>query len=308
MKSAGGPGERSVPVISAGPTGGMAAAGGAQDAEAATVGNVVFDPHRATIGFIYRIEDAARSSRIDSALRADIQGRLTELIDSQMVAGSGATANVSGFLTSLTNPTAPTAVATFATHAGLAAGLIDGLHAMTEKDVRFLLSEDSVQTLGGLYATNDDSVDLLNKLQMRSGGVRARSLPPAPASNITRGIAAWTGTMMNSCLYAFDGGVMAVTDPYSRAGQGEVRVFIHALFDFQVLRAAAYSVVELSRRAPDRQPHARAGDDARNHPLMAWWPFRRRIEKRSENFVQALLGAGGAALHLAPPRAASQRL
>ncbi|MCY4120926.1 MAG: hypothetical protein OXG72_08410 [Acidobacteria bacterium] len=244
VRNAGGPGERSIPVITAGPSGGMAAAGGAQDAQAFTVANSNFEPHRATIGYIYRIEDAARSGRMDPAFRADISMRLVELTDNQVLNGSGASGQVSGFLAALTDPDNPTNTITFAIGAGLAGERIDGLHAMTETDVRFLLSEDTVKKLAKTYATNDDSVDLLSTLRRRSGGVRACSLLPAPASNITRGLAAKTGTMRNASMMFFDGGVHAVTDTATRAGRGEIRVFLHALFDFKIHRSAAFDIVE----------------------------------------------------------------
>ena len=113
------------------------AAGARQDATAAafTVSSVT--PKRISARLAIRIEDiAAAGTNLESALRENLSLVLSDQLDRQGLNGAGSGSDLNGIFQALTDPTVtPTDIATFDAFASVHAGGIDGLWALTLRDV-----------------------------------------------------------------------------------------------------------------------------------------------------------------------------
>ena len=120
---------------------------------------------------------------MEEALRADLQGAMTEAADAQIIAGNGTAPSVSGFGSALTAPENPSAVADFAAYASTRAKQVDGRYAQSEDDVKILVGAATYQHAGGSlsvrfrgigsipsYAKSESACPCCRK--QHSGGIR----------------------------------------------------------------------------------------------------------------------------------------
>ena len=228
------------PVMTAGASGGMKAAGVAQDAEAATfVGNTI-EPTRATARYLYRVEDAAKFGDLESILREDLREVLGNLMDAQIVAGDGAGANLDGFIENADDAGVqnPAAKATLADFDSAFANGIDGVYANDAMGVRILTGIETERFLGTNRVATGEQQTFKSALSVGGAGMmRASKRVAAPAANIQkayrfrpaefRGIApVWEGLQL-------------VRDPYSGAAKGEVALTVLMLFGYKEIRGSA---------------------------------------------------------------------
>ena len=236
-------GEANFPVLSTGATGTQAAKDAAQDAEAATFTTTVLEPRRLTARYLFAVEDAARLRGMEDALRADLAGALGEAMDSQVIAGDGVAPNVSGFLTKLAAPTnATTTLPTFAIFAGAVAGGVDGRYAANLREVRSLVGAETYGFAASLFV--NDPAALADYLIARSGGFVASALIPDPvASGATEGTQEaiiFRERGLGSAVAPVWAGFELLRDPWTNAAQGQVSITAVALWNFAILRDAAY--------------------------------------------------------------------
>ena len=182
-----GVGQHSFPIITDGQTADLKAAGAEHDATAATIGASVLEPRRLTARYLIRVEDIAKLTGYEEALRQDLNGAMGERLDHFVLNGDDATApQWSGFFDALTDPTAPNAKSTYADFLAAYGGGVDGRYATMLTEVKLLVG---AQTYGlAASVTNAGSgATAVQYAQDSTGGLRGSALVPDPASNIPAG-------------------------------------------------------------------------------------------------------------------------
>ena len=239
-----GTGDAGYPVLSTSVTGG-AVAKSAQAVETAAGFTVTMaQPRRISGAFRFTIEDAARLSGMEEALRADIASVLSDELDDQAVNGSGSgDGTVNGLLAILDNPAAPAASAeTFARYVAAAASHVDGLFAADLGGIRQLVGVATYGHMAGEFRSNNDSMTAEAFLMNRTGGVRTSRRIAAAASNIQQAIVRRSNPAGDRvAVMPVWNGMQLIRDPYTSAGKGEVVVTaIMLVGDVIVLRSGAF--------------------------------------------------------------------
>ena len=176
-------GSANYPVLSSGVAPANAEGSGAANQTKATITANVLEPTRLSAEYLVRVEDLHRLRMMEDALRADLQGAMTEAMDAQIVAGDGTAPNVSGFNSALTAATDPTSEADFAAYASARAKLVDGRYAASEDDVRVLVGAATYAHAAELYQSGSGTSALSRLMPRVSPHI------PAATSNIQAAIA-----------------------------------------------------------------------------------------------------------------------
>ena len=224
------------PILSAGHTPAMTAAGTAHDATAATFATVTAEPKRLTGRYLVRIEDMAKFAQLEVSLRNDLRLAMTNAMDSQVLNGTSDTApNINGFLNQLTAPTpAPSAVLTFGDMLAAHVSAVDGLYATTLQECRMIIGPATYGVAAQKFTSRGD-VASSDYLLARSGGLRSTALIPEPDSTNKRqhGIVHGVGGV-NRAFAPVWSGIQLIKDPYTGAASGTVSITAHMLWDFVI--------------------------------------------------------------------------
>lgn len=247
-----GAGEVSHLVLSAGVSPEQKAEGAGKDAEAATIAATVLEPTRLTAGYLFRVEDMARSRGLEPALRADLAAAMRSRMDYYVLRGDGDAPEPSGFLDdtsgSLAAPTdTQAALPTFAETVGFAADAIDGLYAPMMSDVHTLMGPSAYAVAAKTFTPNGD-ISAATYLSRQAGGLRSTAHMPAPADvsgkDYEQAVIARRGVGRNAVAAVWEG-LELIRDPYSGAAKGQVALRAIALWDFAILRAAAFKRIRV---------------------------------------------------------------
>ena len=228
-------GSSNFPVLSAGISPANAASGAAADQTAAVLTANVLDPTRLTAEYLIRYEDVNKFRMMEEALRADLQGAMTEAADAQIIAGDGTSPNVSGFGNALTAPDNPSDVADFAAYASTRAKLVDGRYAQSEDDVKVLVGAASYSHAAGIYQTGS-GVSALSRLMPK-----VSPHVPAAESNIQ---AAYACRSMNRAVAPMWPSVALIRDSVSGSAKGEIKIVAIAMWNFAILDASGYAALK----------------------------------------------------------------
>ena len=230
-------GETLYPILSAGHTPAMTAAGTAHDATAATFATVTAEPKRLTGRYLVRIEDMAKFAQLEVSLRNDLRLAMTNSMDNQVLNGTSDTApNVNGFLNRLSAPTpAPSAVLTFGDMLAAHVSAVDGLYATTLQECRMVIGPATYGVAAQTFNASRGDVASSDYLLARSGGLRSTALIPEPDSTNKRqhGIVHGVGGV-NRAYAPVWSGIQMIKDPYTDAASGEVSITAHMLWDFVI--------------------------------------------------------------------------
>ena len=235
-----GMGEQSYIVLSGGVNPEVKAAGAGKDSEKATLSAVTLTPRRLTAAYTLRVEDIAKVPGFENGLRRDLADAIGAELDDQTI---NSASNPTGFFAALSDPSKPSKVADFGAYAQAGASGVDGKHANSLGEVRMLVGPQTYSHAGGLVASGTAQTAAAH-LQEVTGGFQASDHVPAmdATSKTQQAILYRSGAMADAdSLVALWEGLEIIRDPYSGASQGEVRITAISLFDFAVLRAAAYS-------------------------------------------------------------------
>ena len=202
-------------------------------------------PTRLQRSYLFRREDQAVLSGLEEALRADLSGAVSDLLDQQVIAGDGTTgAQFDGFLATSANGgladrgDTPARV-TFALAAGEAARGIDGKYAGGLGECAVVIGDDTARDLASKFQTNDSDSALayMGRTTMRT---MASANIPAIAATFQEGILARMGAAgMNSVCPVWDG-MFAIRDEISGRKTGQISITIGMLCGFDILRADGY--------------------------------------------------------------------
>ena len=224
-------------------------------AVAMTFNDANLKPKRLTGRYEYTHEAAATVADLEAALRRDLADAIASAMSNAIINGaavdpndSATAANVEGFVSKLTAPTAPAAEATYADNAGSHAGLVDGLHTSREGEVSSVIGVASYTHAAGVYQSGSGESGSEAPMR-RSMSCMASSYTPAAVSNVQNGnvyLAAGPnggGVMRGDSVAAMWPTLEVVRDIYSQASQGVVLTWV-TLWDAAVaFRSAAYSRV-----------------------------------------------------------------
>ena len=231
------------PVLTAGTDAVQRSGGQRVDATAATFEASAIEPVRLTARYLFRLEDLSKLRGMEDSLRADLRGAIGDQMDAQIIAGDGTAPNVSGLANgALTAPVDPSNVFTWSDAVRAVASQVDGKYAATPAQVRTLVDPALYPELAvSLHATASVSA-AARYIEQISGGVRVSSNLPAPASDIATALISKTA-QVGSVAPVWEG-LSLIRDPYTEAATGRVSLTAVALWNFQVVRSAAYSLVK----------------------------------------------------------------
>lgn len=242
-----GVGQRNYPVMTAGVTAEMKAAGAAVDADAATYTVTVINPSRLTARYVFRVEDLAVVAGLEASLREDLRMAMSDQLDVQILSGDGTSPNLGGLFDDdgLAAPSEPAAEADVNAYIDLATGQVDGINAYNTSDVRFLIGPATLRHSAKKFIAGTDTT-AYDKLRSLSGGVRVSARVPAVTSKKQELLA----TRMNGVAVApMWPALTLVRDIYSGAAKGEVALTAIALYGFKVVRANGYTRLKIQVEA-----------------------------------------------------------
>ena len=228
-------GAANYPVLSAGVSPANAEGSAAADQTAATLTANTLDPMRLTAEYLIRYEDVNKFRMMEEALRADLQGAMTEAADAQIIAGDGTSPNVSGFGNALTAPDNPSDVADFAAYASTRAKQVDGRYAQSEDGVKVLVGAATYRHAAALYQSGS-GVSALSRLMPK-----VSPHVPAAESNIQ---AAYACRSMNRAVAPMWPSISLIRDSVSGSAKGEIRIVAIAMWNFQILDASGYAALK----------------------------------------------------------------
>lgn len=230
-------------LISAGPAADAKAKDGAADETAGAFTSKALTPVRLTAAYQFRVEEIAEHSMMEAALRRDLSAKLSEALDTKVIAGNGTAPNPTGII-NLSDPGDDSNVINYATAKAMAAGNVDGIYSADLMDVKALVGAKTFEKLNEITPTNDDSRDALSWWLANTGGVRVNADIPAPASNLQRAVIAKTGARISAYCPTWEG-VRFITDIYTGAGEGQVTITALALFNFSVVDVSSFVLRDL---------------------------------------------------------------
>lgn len=249
-------GQRRYPVMVDGTTAAMQARGAEPFAGAAKFSVVDAQPHRLTGRYVLDLEGIAEmGGMLESTLRADLRAEMGFQLDSQILAGTGAAANVSGIFQELAiiNPPGTakgkdSAQLTWANGRQIATDGVDGRFARSEGDIRLLIGGETYTKLRSLYRTADSEVDGIAALRALGTTVRRSFLIPgtdawkatdqiegtgsAAANSTKRHQRAIAASEARAAVAPVWQGITMIRDPYTNAGKAQIVLTAHMLFDF----------------------------------------------------------------------------
>lgn len=230
-------GESKWVVISDGPTAAEKSPGAATDATAVTHSVTTFTPKRVTSRVVMRDEDALRNPGWEMALQDDLSASVSHGIDEETLK------DVVGALTATDDSTTISA-------SGMAAkvsGLVDGVYAGEESDIRVLLGLDSFGVLAGKIYTNTavTGVDVLRRLRVAFRVVPVGIVAAKDSDNKQTMPVRLGARELDAAAPIWSAGRL-VRDPYSKSDAAEVGLTMHAFYGgCSILRAGGFSLETL---------------------------------------------------------------
>ena len=240
-------GVRTWPTMTAGTSATMQEPGGEQGAEAGAFTGRELGPKRLTGSYEFRVEDMQLLRGLEDTLRRDLRMVISDQMDFQIIQGDAAGANVGGFMsgvahTGIADPAAPGAGAfdydDF--RAAFTAG-VDGFYSYMLGDIRAVIGPGTYGRCETRYRANNTDDTVYAVMARQAGGLRvARRMPASDAGKVEDAIfsrAAFPGTTAVAPVWE---AVQLIRDPYTKAQSGEVRITMLMLWNFAVIRAAAF--------------------------------------------------------------------
>ncbi len=198
----------------------------------------VLSPKRAQASFFWSIEDQARLSGMEAALRQNLRQALSSKFDQILVRNTD-----DGLLGGgLTAPGDPSNVVNFGGYKKAITDQVDGTYASMPDQVVLLIGSETYSHAEGLYRTNNqgNNESAFEVMSRKSGGVRVSSHVPAKASDIQGALAARRLNAMHAVMPIWRG-ITLIPDNVTKAKSGQVVLTAVALWSLKVLRADGFS-------------------------------------------------------------------
>ena len=211
-----------------------------KESEAASLTGVELQPRRLAAAYRISIEDIERvGPEYDPAIRRDLSGAMMSEMDDLVINSSS---NPQGILAAVPDQTVTGSKDTFESSIKKIADALDGTYASALADIRSVVGTATGSYLATLLRGGNAADQTAYEWIMRNtGGLMVTAHMPAAASNIqeclqyrTRGIGG------PDAVAAVWDAFSLIVDPYSNAQSGIVGLTACMLWDFRVLRSAAY--------------------------------------------------------------------
>ena len=227
--------------LSSGATGSVVARGTAKNAEAAVFAVETLSPKRLACRYLVSVEDLARLRGMEDSLRADCRAVLGDAMDNAVLNGDGTAPNPSGLFSKITAPDDPGSTnISFSDFISQSASGVDGKLAVNLQQVRTLYGVGTFQKASSVFTTNGD-VASSDYLRTHSQGIRVSANITAAADSIQQALIHRTGGDVGAAaVLPVWSGLEILVDPYTEAASGQRSLTASMLFDFGVIRAAAY--------------------------------------------------------------------
>lgn len=234
-----GVGDATFPVLTQSATPGTPAKTAAQAETTGAFSASVLTPKRIQASFFYGIEDRGRFMGMDESLRMNLGDALTDKLDQQVLAGS------EGMFSANIPRVNADAEFSYVDYIDILWGQIDGRYAWGAGDIRILMGPETLRTIAVSYLAATDTSSALDKLTMRSAGVRVSAHVPAAnpartAANSKQDVVVRRG-MRRDMVAAIWEGVTLIPDEVTKADTGEIKLTAVMLHDVKVLRADGFA-------------------------------------------------------------------
>ena len=155
-------------------------------------------------------------------LRQAIAAAMADNLDSQVIGGSGAGANLSGLFHQADDVAIAGAKETFGTAIERFAGVVDGKHANGFSDVRALIGVNTFALYAALFANaNKGDVSAYDHLKSKLGMLRVSTRVPALDATGQKGIAVLSAQGQPVTVPIWRGVELIIPDPYTQAAKGQ---------------------------------------------------------------------------------------
>lgn len=217
----------------------------AVDADAATFAMDTLSPRRLTARYLFQVEDTVRLPMLDETLRRDLRLAMSDKMDDQVVNGNGVSPNVPGLLHALGDPVAAASVLTFENAITVFTDLVDAKHSYSLMDQAAMVGVDTYKKMANVFlASTDTSTSwdyLRSKLQdlFTSARIGAKD----GTTNIQQGLVALNGVPGRNAVCPVWRAFELIRDPYTNAASGQVALTAYLLWNFKVVRDAAYKQI-----------------------------------------------------------------
>ena len=214
-----------------------------------TIGVTNFEPTRMSLHYKFVIEDTARIPGLESALKRDMRAGMRENLDRTIFNGdSGAgsdDADITGFFAQtdigeITLKQADKVKPTNVLQAFL--GLVDGIHAGEMGDIRAVASVPANTlwrgTIANAAAENQTVAAFLGANGL-TWGTRAGIAANTNANAFMAAIGLGRGISGAAVVPVWQGATL-IRDMYTDAAEGQVRLIMHVLWNWGIVRAANF--------------------------------------------------------------------
>ena len=234
------------PLLTGGAVAEMLDESGTVEADAVTFQVQSLKPKRLTARYLYTYEQSAQIPQIEAVFRRDLADVIRSKMSDQVIGGSGAAPNVTGFLSRLTAPGDPDNATTYQDFLTMLGSGVDGLHATTEMQVKMLLGTESYAFAVGVVRSGVMQ-HATQGLREISGGLMATTYLPAAASNVQGALLhAGDDLMRGDSVGAVWPSIELIRDQYSNAADGQVALTAITLWDcYTAFRASAYKRLKI---------------------------------------------------------------
>jgi len=243
-------GQSVYPVMTAGTTAAMVADAARHDAVAGRFTSHTLEPTRLTGAYLFNVRQTLQLRNFEAVLRRDLAAVMADAMDDQIVNGDGTGSNVTGFLAELPAVNKPTTVTDWSAWLDTFTGLVDGLNAFGLSDLRAVVGKQTFQFAAKLFRSDADGgpVDSAYDYTMGRGVGQQVSSRIADASgsgalsNTQVNIAALTSYPGRNAVAPIWRGMELIRDPYTKAGEGQVRLTAVMFWSFKILREAGWTL------------------------------------------------------------------
>lgn len=243
-------GVAALPITTAGAAPGQKGRAQAVTADSYTVAVTELKPTRASAVLQFSIEDAARLPGLEAALTRDLRNAMTERVDRTIFLGDTGANENAGDITGLSGASitektlkqadktvGPKTVAAFAS-------MLDGVHATTPADLNIVASAGAAQLWMSTNVTSGNSQTpyLLSRF-MTDAGLSWSVRGGISTTTADKQFGAFVGRrrgIAGAAVAAVWSQARLTRDPYSESDSGEVRLVLHYLWNFGIIRAASF--------------------------------------------------------------------
>ena len=192
----------------------------------------VLTPQRLQSSLYYSIEDRARLSGMDAALRENLSAGLADGLDKEILSGTNGL--FSG--TNLPNNNI-TANDTFDSYlSNLVWNQIDGRYASMASELSMVMGAATYKDLGQTYRNTSVDRSALDRIMELTGGVRVSAHVPGPSTNRQNVVIKRGGS--TSVVAPIWEGITIIPDEITKAASGQIVITAVMLFAMKVLRTA----------------------------------------------------------------------